>query len=108
MFRHLPIPTRRPRFAPRIVNPQLYASLYPTALDSDHDGISDVDELLLGTNSFDADTDHDGYPDGVEIALGSNPLDANSTPDLNRPGFLISPNFSIFNSGFIAGLRRNR
>jgi alpha-tubulin suppressor-like RCC1 family protein len=35
-------------------------------LDSDGDGILDVDEIIMGTNPFDADTDDDGLTDGQE------------------------------------------
>jgi len=67
-------------------------------IDSDGDGIPDEEEIRIGTNPFDADTDHDGYPDGLEIALGSNPLDPNSIPNINRPGFVISPVLFIQNN----------
>ena len=66
-------------------------------LDSDHDGISDEDEIRLGTSPLDPDTDHDGYPDGLEIALGSDPLDPKSIPNINPPGFVISPDVWIHN-----------
>jgi alpha-tubulin suppressor-like RCC1 family protein len=35
-------------------------------IDSDHDGLFDVDEVILGTNPLDADTDDDGIIDGHE------------------------------------------
>lgn len=38
------------------------------ALDSDGDGLSDVDEIAIGTNPNDADSDDDGVPDGSEIS----------------------------------------
>ncbi|MGI8743082.1 MAG: Ig-like domain-containing protein [Bryobacteraceae bacterium] len=86
--------------AARVARPWLFqedALGGPGALDSDHDGISDEDEIRMGTNPYDADTDHDGYPDGLEIALGSDPLDPNSIPDIKRPGFVISPDVLIRN-----------
>lgn len=45
-----------------------------TLLDSDDDGLSDWDEIRLGTDPFSADTDNDGYLDGVEVRLGFDPL----------------------------------
>jgi len=36
------------------------------ALDSDGDGLTDIDETAAGTNPFDADSDDDGVPDGSE------------------------------------------
>ncbi len=34
--------------------------------DDDNDGISDIDEFVLGTDPFLRDTDHDGYDDGQD------------------------------------------
>lgn len=45
-----------------------------TGIDSDNDGLTDSEELRLGTNRFHPDTDGDGYLDGLEIARGFNPL----------------------------------
>ena len=42
--------------------------------DSDGDGLSDQEEMFLGTDLNKADTDDDGYPDGAEIEAGYNPL----------------------------------
>lgn len=38
-----------------------------TGPDADRDGISDADELRLGTNPNDVDTDKDGIPDSFEL-----------------------------------------
>ena len=39
----------------------------PTKQDGDNDGISDADELDIGTNPLNSDTDGDGIPDGREL-----------------------------------------
>ncbi len=39
--------------------------------DDDNDGISDVDEIISGTDPYDSDSDGDGIPDGVD----TKPLD---------------------------------
>ena len=42
-------------------------------LDSDEDGLSDWDEIRIGTDPLNPDTDGDGYLDGIEIKLGFDP-----------------------------------
>ncbi|MEI7451572.1 MAG: thrombospondin type 3 repeat-containing protein [Candidatus Falkowbacteria bacterium] len=43
-------------------------------LDSDHDGLSNYDEICIyNTNPNNADTDGDGYDDGAEVKGGYNP-----------------------------------
>ena len=42
------------------------------AADSDGDGLSDAEELKLGSNPLDADTDHDGYGDLLESRFPEN------------------------------------
>lgn len=59
----------------------------PVSLDSDSDGLTDVEETLLGTLPANADTDGDGYRDGVELMNGYDPA---------KPG-----NAKIFDSPFI-------
>lgn len=45
-----------------------------TAIDTDEDGIPDVDErILYGTDPNAADSDNDGVADGIEIVRGFNP-----------------------------------
>jgi hypothetical protein len=43
-------------------------------LDSDQDGLSDVEEKTYGTDPNNADTDGDGYTDGNEVKAGYDPL----------------------------------
>jgi hypothetical protein len=51
--------------------------------DSDGDGISDDDEVLVtGTDKNNADSDGDGLADGVEVQNRMNPLD----PDMDKDG----------------------
>ena len=42
--------------------------------DLDGDGLSNLEEFLLGTDIDNPDTDGDGISDGVEVANGRNPL----------------------------------
>lgn len=46
------------------------------AVDTDGDGLTDTQEVNLGTDPNDPDTDDGGVNDGDEVANGTNPLDA--------------------------------
>ena len=52
--------------------------------DPDHDGLTNAEEKLYGTNPNNPDTDGDGYSDGVEVRGGYDPLKA-------APGDKIMP-----------------
>lgn len=45
-----------------------------SALDSDEDGLSDLEEWTIGTSETNVDSDDDGYEDGEELISGYNPL----------------------------------
>ena len=47
----------------------------------DADGLTNLDELIRGTNPSDADSDDDTVNDGAEVALGTNPMVADSDGD---------------------------
>lgn len=51
---------------PETIEQGLTVGLTP-ALDSDNDGLTDTEEILLGTATSTPDTDSDGYLDGAEI-----------------------------------------
>jgi len=57
------------------------------SVDTDNDGLTDLEETARGTNALDADTDNDGFSDGAE-ALNHNtdPLDHSHVP-----GVCIAP-----------------
>ena len=47
-----------------------------TACDQDGDGLTDNEEILVGTNPSDNDTDGDGVPDGIEVGSPNFPKDS--------------------------------
>ncbi len=58
----------------------------PVDVDTDQDGLTDEEELLIGTDPEDPDTDDDGLLDGTEIDMASggdcpDPLDPDSDDD---------------------------
>src|ERR1700736_5982664 len=57
------------------------ALLSVNAIDSDHNGMSDVWERIyvLDVTAADRDEDHDGWTNQQESALGTDPRDAQST-----------------------------
>ena len=56
--------------------------LYLAGPDTDGDGLSDADEIVLGTNPAATDTDNDGLSDLAEILDGLDPLTNDSDGDL--------------------------
>ncbi len=57
------------------------SDLMSSGIDSDGDGISDADELELGTDPLNPDTDGDGLNDGDELAAGTDPLNPDTDGD---------------------------
>ena len=66
--------------------------------DPDGDGLTNVQEIALGTDPLNRDTDGDGFWDGLEVAMGSDPLDPHSIPDLSGPRETESVLFSVLNA----------
>ncbi len=65
------------------------------AEDPDHDGLSNAEELLAGTDPTKADTDGDGLSDGSEVkTLGTNPKSADTDGD----GLSDSDEISIYHT----------
>ena len=52
-----------------------------SVLDTDGDGLTDDEELILGTNPNNPDTDGDGVDDGEEVNAGSDPLNDDTDGD---------------------------
>jgi Bacterial TSP3 repeat len=53
----------------------------PLSADSDRDGLTDQKELQNGTDPLSSDSDRDGMPDGVEVSQDTNPLSADTDGD---------------------------
>ncbi|WP_284668648.1 Ig-like domain-containing protein [Myxococcus sp. SDU36] len=55
---------------------------WAVAVDSDDDGLTDAEEIALGTDPNNPDTDGDGLPDGIEVNVaGTDPLDDDTDDD---------------------------
>jgi len=54
--------------------------------DQDNDGLSECQEIELGTNPNNPDTDNDNLNDGQEISLGTNPLNNDTDSDGIKDG----------------------
>jgi hypothetical protein len=71
----------------------------PIDPDTDYDGLTDGDEVKRGTNPLMPDTDGDGWIDGDEVAAHSNPLDPTSVPKLplSPADYFLAPVVSVQN-----------
>jgi len=62
---------------------EIMLGLNPSDIDSDHDTLSDIDELqIYATDANNSDTDGDFIPDQIEIMQHTDPID----PDEDRDG----------------------
>jgi YD repeat-containing protein len=62
--------------------------------DPDLDGLSNAQEIALGTDPLNGDTDGDGYSDDTEVVLGSDPLNPLSIPNIS-PSTNQQPSFTF-------------
>ncbi|MDO8435359.1 MAG: hypothetical protein Q7S89_01625 [bacterium] len=72
----------------------------PPAPDSDQDGLTDIEEQLLGTDRLNPDTDGDTYKDGAEVLAGFNPKKGNRA-DLATSGLLNKYTNPLFGYGIL-------
>jgi hypothetical protein len=79
---NLPFPLTSPEVASVPPLPGLGAITFSFDPDSDDDGLTDGEEVILGTDPFDPDTDDDGLTDGQEVEVyGTDPLDPDTDDD---------------------------
>lgn len=64
----------------------LWSFTDPDNPDTDGDGLSDGDEIAIGTNPLDADSDSDGMPDGWEVGSALNPTENDAMDDADSDG----------------------
>jgi len=86
-----PQPTASSLFSPAPSDGIIPTTPIPSAdvllqTDSDSDGLTDAQEIKLGTDPFKADTDGDGYTDDQELAAGYDPLISGGKLDSDRDG----------------------
>jgi hypothetical protein len=59
-----------------------HGNIVEFSLDSDSDGLCDVEEIVKGLDRRSEDTDGDGFPDGIENDFLGNPSDPSRIPTL--------------------------
>ena len=69
--------------------------------DSDHDGLTDRQELKLGTNPHKADSDGDGLKDGAEVRTGNDPLRRSTDGDGVLDGHKDAGTVASFTNGVL-------
>lgn len=62
----------------------------PHTVDSDHDGVPDGQEIVLGTHPGNDDTDGDGFLDGEEVALQTSPVHGADFPRVRNTSIGMS------------------
>lgn len=60
-------------------------------LDSDHDGLTNLQEFQLGTHPLITDTDNDGIDDGTEVRNGTDPTVKDINPTVNNNAIIMIP-----------------
>ena len=63
-----------------VIGQAKYCFSFDLWMDSDEEGLKDLEELHLGTNPYVQDSDGDGYTDWEEVHYGSDPLSSNAIP----------------------------
>ena len=94
---------------PEIISPDRVAELFDPLSkagdieyrDCDNDGLTDLEEFVLGTNPIDYDTDGDGIPDGYEIfRTGTDPLigfdDYRANPDHDAMAYALLTGWNAY------------
>ncbi len=70
----------RARIEPVVPGPSIIAPQIPSSVDSDTDGLTDIEEDVYQTEKNNPDTDADSSPDGLEILNLTNPKANDSAP----------------------------
>ncbi len=85
---------------------KLYSRLRNYRRDSDRDGLTDAEELLMGTDPDRTDTDRDGYSDFIEVEFGISPLEKNPKKifsDISSAGTAASEISRLYFLGILDG-----
>lgn len=87
---------------PEVVAPEstIAPTTTPPAVDSDNDGLTDAEELQLGTDPLNPDTDGDGLFDGEEVKVyHTNPLDKDTDKDGYMDGEEVTNGYNPLGPG---------
>jgi len=69
-------------------------ALDPSKMDTDNDGLSDLQEEQLGTKANSPDTDGDGLTDGEEVnRYGTDPLNRDTDGDADEDGYEVDQGY---------------